>query len=391
MVERIYAFTDEAGNHGFDFTQKDMSTHFIVTSILVEARKMHELEVAVEEIRKRYFQTGEIKSSAVGKNHKRRCTILDQLMKLDFKIFAVVVDKRDLDANSGLQYKKSFYKFVNNLVHKELRAAFPILTICADEIGTNEYMQSFIKYVKEHEEYPDLFQQRDFYFQDSKQSVIIQLADFISGTLLFTYDENKRKDSPNFIKILNSKIIRIENYPKVIKDYIFNGGALTEQYDERIANISLKRAQMFINKFDKTENSETKIQLQVLKYLCFRFINNDTRDYIPTKELLGYLKRSMGIDLKVQYFRTRIIAKLRDHNVIISSSPKGYKLPSKEEELYDFINHGTTIIMPMLARLRTCRDIVKIETMGELDLFDNSEYKDLQKFFEIERKVDIEK
>ncbi|HBA04665.1 MAG TPA: hypothetical protein DCW51_12410 [Clostridium sp.] len=74
---------------------------------------------------------------------------------------------------------------------------------------------------------------------------------------------------------------------------------------------------------------------------------------------------------------------MRDNDVIISSSSKGYKLPAKKEELYDFINHGTTIIIPMLARLKKCRDIVKLETMGELDLFDNSEYNELMKYFHI--------
>ncbi len=390
MQKRVYAYTDESGNHGFNFTQSDISSHFIVTSILVEEDNIEPLEKEIEAIRKKYFQTGEIKSSSVGKNYKRRCSILNQLLKLDFKVFAVVIDKREIDVDSGLQYKQSFYKFINNLVHKELRAAFPILTICADEIGTNEYMQSFVKYVKEREEYPDLFQQRDFYFENSKNSVIIQLADFISGTLLFSYDVIKRQGSPNYLEILKSKIIRIENYPKKLMEYTFDGSALATQYDQRIANISLKRAQMFISKFDSSDEEDIKIQLQVLKYLCFRFINNDTRDYISTKEIMNYLKRSLGVNLSVQYFRTRIIAKLRDNNVIISSSPKGYKLPSKEAELYDFINHGTTIIMPMLGRLKKCRDIINLETLGDLDLFANTEYAELQRYFSSEKTEDLE-
>lgn len=281
-------------------------------------------------------------------------------------------------------------RFTNNLVHKELRAAFPILTICADELGTNEYMQGFIKYVKEREEYPDLFQQRNFYFENSKNSVIVQLADFISGTLLFSYDAVKREGSPDYLSILRNKIIRIENYPKKMMEYVFNGGALAVHYDQRIANISLKRAQMFTSKFDDSNEEDVKIQLQVLKYLCFRFINNDTRDYISTKEIMNYLKRSLGVSVSVQYFRTRIIAKLRDNNVIISSSPKGYKLPSKEAELYDFINHGTTIIMPMLGRLKKCRDIINLETLGEVDLFNNTEYRDLQRYFSLEKTEDLE-
>ena len=382
MGKRIYAFTDEAGNQGFDFSKNDISTHFIVTAIMVEEDKVKEVEKEVEEVRKRYFQTGEMKSSLVGRNHNRRIKILEQLTRIDFKIFSVVVDKREIKGYGGLQYRKSFYKFINNLVHKELRSAFPILTICADEIGTNEYMKSFIKYVKEKEEFPNLLQDREFYFEDSKNSVILQLADFISGTLLFTYDANKSQGAPNFMEILNENIIRIENYPKKIENYIFNGGALYQEYDEKIANISLRRAQLFIHKFQNSEDEDIKIQLLVLKYLCFRFINNDTRKYIPTNEILSYLRRNNGIDIKTQYFRTKIIAKLRDNNVIISSSSKGYKLPSKKEELFDFINHGTTIIMPMLSRLKKFRDIINLETMGEIDLFDNSEYNGLKQYFD---------
>lgn len=174
----------------------------------------------------------------------------------------------------------------------------------------------------------------------------------------------------------------IENYPKRIHDYIFNGGAISAEYDERIANISLKRAQMFLTKNEGKEEFDVRLQILTLKYLCFKFINNDTRYYIPTKEIINYLRRSTGEEIKTQYFRTRVIAKLRNQNVIIANSPKGLKLPSKQEELYDFINHGTTIIMPLLARLKKCRDIVNIETLGDLDLFNNTEYRDLQKFFD---------
>lgn len=146
---------------------------------------------------------------------------------------------------------------------------------------------------------------------------------------------------------------------------------------------------MFLSKYEYNDDEDVKIQLLVLKYLFSRFINNDTRDYISTKELLNYLKRCYGVELKVQYFRTRIIARLRDNNVIISSSSRGYKLPSRKEELYDFINHGTTIIMPMLDRLKKCRDIIKMDTCGEVDIFSNSEYVELKKYFDIENTEDI--
>jgi hypothetical protein len=383
ILEGMYAFTDESGNHGFSFELDGVSTHFIVTAVLINETKLSLVENDIEAIRKKYFQTGEIKSSSVAKNHSRRLIILNELMKSDFKIFSVVVDKQKIFKDSGLMYKESFYKFVNNLVHKELRYAFKKLIVCADEFGGNEYMQSFCKYVKDNEDIPNLFNEREFYFENSKNSVLIQLADFISGTLSFVYENDKKIDAPNYLKILDKKLIRIEHFPKIITKYVVEKGAISDEYNIDIADICLRHIQGFLYKYEKTTDEERINQVIVIKYLCFRFLNNDTRKYISTKELINNLKFRIGKVVSMQYFRTHIIAKLRDEGVIIASSSKGYKIPSKEDELYDFINHGTTIMMPMLARLKMCRDNIKIGTDGKLDLFDNSEYKTLKEFFDI--------
>ena len=111
-------------------------------------------------------------------------------------------------------------------------------------------------------------------------------------------------------------------------------------------------------------------------------MNNDLRKYISTKELKSQLSNTGLANVSTQTFRTRVIGKLRDKGVIISSSKKGYKIPAKEAELFDFINHGTAIIMPMLERLKKCRDLVKLGTANELDLFNNTEYSSLKKYFD---------
>ena len=79
----------------------------------------------------------------------------------------------------------------------------------------------------------------------------------------------------------------------------------------------------------------------VLDYLLFRFMNNSVRRYISTQELHNDLERKGFESLSTQSFRNSIIAKLRDHGVIIASSNKGYKLPSKKSEVEDFIKKDT--------------------------------------------------
>ena len=384
-MERVYAFTDESGAFGWDLENPNVSTHFVISAIIVKEQDIDCLREEVERIRQKHFQTGEIKSSHIGKNHERRKRVLADLLTPPFSIFSVIIDKRQLANSKGLQYKKSFYKFMNNIVHKELRHAFLELTIVADEIGGSDYMKSFANYVYERQDIPDLWGDAKFYFQNSQNDVLIQLADFISGTLAYEYDTHRNTpDTPQYHKMLDKKIIRTEFYPKTYKTYILENSALAEDYDIRIANLCLKQAVMFIENHKNDDDEETQAQIIILKYLLFRFMNNDLRAYIPTKELKNQLAHTSFADVSTQTFRTKIIGKLRDSGVIISgsSAKKGYKIPAKESELFDFINHGTAIIMPMLERLKKCRDLVKLATTNELDLFDKTEYSSLKKYFD---------
>lgn len=384
-MERIYAFTDESGAFGWDLDNSNVSTHFVISAIIVKESDVSELRNSVEEIRAKYFQKGEMKSSKIGRKHDRRKRILSELTKLPFSIFSVVIDKSQLVEAKGLRFKKSFYKFVNNIVHKELKKAFPLLTIVADEIGGSDYMKSFSKYVAERQDIPNLFGDAAFVFEKSHQEILIQLADLISGTIAYQYDLHKNTNgTPKYTKLLSNKIIRIELYPKNYETYTVKNSALAEEYDEVVATLCLKQAVDFITKYENSDDEEIQAQIIVLKYLLFRFMNNDLRDYIPTRELKRQLEYTKFADVSTQTFRTKIIGKLRDNGVIISgsSAKKGYKIPAKESELFDFINHGTMIIMPMLQRLKKCRDLVKLGTANQLDLFDKTEYSSLKKYFD---------
>lgn len=113
-------------------------------------------------------------------------------------------------------------------------------------------------------------------------------------------------------------------------------------------------------------------------------MNNSSRKYIPTKELKNQLIYTGIKEMSTSTFRLKIICKLRDEGVIISSSPKGYKIPANEAEIYDFINHGNQVVIPMLWRLKKCRDLVKLATNDNVDLLAHDEYNDIRNFFDLQ-------
>ena len=123
----ITAFADESGNNSFKFNTQ--GSHFIVATVICNSEKVQDLEKQVDIIRQNNnFQTGEIKSSGIAGNHKRRIKILNDIIKLDISVYAVIVDKRELKGQ-GFNYKKSFYKYLNNLLYKELFRTFPQLDL----------------------------------------------------------------------------------------------------------------------------------------------------------------------------------------------------------------------------------------------------------------------
>ena len=100
-----HAYVDEFGAFGYNFENEGCSTHFIITAIIVDEDDISTVNQAVEIIRNKYFPNGEIKSSRIGKDHRKRISILNELKVLPFKIFALVCDKRKIYEQSGLRFK----------------------------------------------------------------------------------------------------------------------------------------------------------------------------------------------------------------------------------------------------------------------------------------------
>lgn len=343
-----YAFCDEFGAFGFTFEKPNVSIHFIITAIIVNDSDMPALRDSVEAVRKKHFQTGEMKSSHLKNNHARIRKLLDDLMPLPFNIYYLVVDKRKIYEQSGLRIKTSFYKFLNQMAYNALQKSFQKLTIVADETGSNEFMQSFSEYIKDHNPVLSLFDEFNFRFNKSEHGVLVQLADIMSGCLAFCYDENKKSkaEGSNYKTYLGKKIIGIQEFPRDpvtfrVEDQI----NFDSRVDATVANLCFRKALAFKQEFENRDADEnSKMQIAVLDYLLFRFMNNSVRRYISTQELQNDLERKGFERLSTQFFRNRIIAKLRDHGVIIASSNKGYKLPSKKSEVEDFIKKTQGII-----------------------------------------------
>lgn len=380
MTQPITAFADEFGNNSFNF--QTQGSHFIVATVITKTDNIENLKTQVEALKQKHnFQTGELKSSKVATDYARRKRILKDIVKLDISIYAVILDKTKL-TGEGFNFKKSFYKFTNNLLYKELYRTFPKLDLYVDEHGGNEFLKEFKRYViKNHTR--NLFSGAEFNIQNSKLNDLIQLADFVAGSLGYIFDELKKSEhSKEFQDILSPKISSLTLFPPQQWSYEdLKQSNIDENFDSRIAEVCITRIQNFLEK--ETGSDLQKIdQINFLKLLLWLQRAYPKNRYTTTTEILGHLNQNRTTKIQDEYFRSKVVGNLRDKGVLIASGRQGYKIPTTAKDLDSFVNHGKRIILPMLNRIKEARYAIKLATMNELDLLGQPEFEELRRLIE---------
>jgi predicted methyltransferase len=117
-MSQTLAFIDESGNNSFEF--ETQGNCFIVSAIICTEENLHGIERQIDEVRRKYnFQSSELKSSKIAGNHSKRIKILNEFEDSNFTVVTLIVDKKRLNSQ-GFKYKKSFYKYLNGILYKNL-------------------------------------------------------------------------------------------------------------------------------------------------------------------------------------------------------------------------------------------------------------------------------
>lgn len=372
-MEKVIGFVDESGAFGFDFTNSN--THFVITVLLIEESKLNNLENSFLQIKNKYYPISELKSSNIGNKEDLRLKILREITPLSFNYFSVVIDKTKIYKDSGLQYKRSFYKFLYGLLYNNLYQTFLKLEIVADQIGSPEFMQGFINYVNENYKV-DLFHQEKFNFSESHNTLLLQLSDLLAGTINRYYSGRSRLI---LNEILPGKNVGNIYWPSSSIQTTPDETEIEDEYKNVIKDVSLLRVDNYLAKNKGAVNETELMRIRFLEYLKSIYIYNQKTRYVATHEILEHLRGFTTTDLSEQFLRSQVVGPLRDEDVIISSSNAGgYKIPYLRKDLLDFVDLCNTRIKPLANRLKKCNDAFNLATGGKLDLLSGAEYEILK-------------
>jgi Protein of unknown function (DUF3800) len=378
-MSRYAAYIDESGNHDLQTEKEGASRYFLVLAIVVEAHQVAWLTAQVEAIRARFFGAGEMKSSRV--KDERRVEILDALGPLPLRFYAVAVDKSRVDKDSGLAYKTSFIKFANGRLYGALFQHLQELTIYADGHGGESFIESFRAYLQTNH-VPDLFTRPQVEIVDSRDSVLVQLADFLVGTAAKLYEGKAHGEFRKvFLEFLRAKRIRIDEWPPRY-EVPSAGGSGSHELDAHVARISLTAAARFLAHYEDSGDPELQAQHALLSYLLFHASYSTEERFIPTAELVEHLHTAGFRELEKHGVRTNLVARLRDRDVIIASSSRGYKIPTTYADMLAFADLVEGMALPLMHRLKRANDAIALGSAGKADVLSEEKFRRLRKILD---------
>jgi len=377
-MDSYLAYIDESGGHGFDFSNEGTSTHFVICAILLDDSDEGLLTHQFEQIKSKYFPVSELKSSKIGKRDNIRFDILMDLEPLDFKYYYIIIDKREIHPNTGLQYKEVFYKFLYGILYNQLYSTFRYLSIVADEMISSEFLKGFKQYVQENN-MVDLFHQNKLEFKNGKTTLLLQLSDLIGGTI------NRHFSGKSLLDVrtcLPNKFLGEVVWPQKYKSFTVDEIEVVDEFKEVIADLALLRIDSYLIKNISPKDPIIKKRVYFLNYLKSIFLYNNKTRFIFTDEIIRHIETVTGERIKEQFFRQQIVGPLRTAGLLISSNSAGYKIPCSTADILSFFNLSSRIINPMLSRLKKTHDALIQATNGKLNILDNPEFEYFRKLIE---------
>lgn len=198
----MLVFIDDSGDPGFQI-QKGSSPVFVIALIIFDDElEAEKTAVALKELRRKlkFPDTVEFKFHKSRPDIKRK--FLEASAKFNYRVRAIVVKKAIVHSNRLRTSKESFYNYVVMSVLKNNNGTIRSAKIRFDRRGEQRIRNELRIYLSRQLNNKKTHIFRDFKFVDSKQNVLIQLADMVAGCIA-SYYKAKNKELK---KIINARI-----------------------------------------------------------------------------------------------------------------------------------------------------------------------------------------
>lgn len=187
----MLVFIDDSGDAGFKLG-KGSSNFFVISAIIfndnLEAEKT---AVKIKEIRREMNFSDKIEF----KFNKSRRVIREKFLKaincFDFKIRSIIVNKKNIRSLELKNDKESFYSYFIKTLLKFNNNSILNASIKIDGSGDRAFRRSFLAYLRKQLNSEEIKVIKNCKLVNSKNNVLIQMADMVVGSIRRSYDIEK--------------------------------------------------------------------------------------------------------------------------------------------------------------------------------------------------------
>ncbi len=161
--------------------------------------------IAIKELRRELGFPEDVEFKFYKSKPAVRKAFLKKVSHFDFTVRSIVVDKTLVRSNELKNNKNSFYSYIIKLVLQHSNDSILNAKIKIDGSGDRLFRKSFLTYLRRELNSNEKKIIQNCKLVDSKQNVLIQLADMIAGTVKRSYDPDK-KDGKTLKTIIKGRI-----------------------------------------------------------------------------------------------------------------------------------------------------------------------------------------
>ena len=201
----MLVFIDDSGDPGFKLDRGSAPIFVIACIIFDDELEAEKTAVAVKEL-KRELRFPDVMEFKFNKSRREiREAFLKKINHFKFKVRVLVVKKEDIRSNELRNNKKSFYSYTIKLLLRHSGGSIMNAKIRIDGSGDRIFRKNFITYLRKQLNSTHAKIMKNCKFIDSKENVLIQMADMIVGSTRRSYDFEKT-DKDTYKKIIQKHI-----------------------------------------------------------------------------------------------------------------------------------------------------------------------------------------
>lgn len=201
----MLVFVDDSGDPGFKIG-KGSSEFFVISAVIFDDNlEAEKTALAIRELRRGLFKRDDVEFKFHKSKKETRIKFLECVNKYKFRIRYLVVDKKILYSSKLRSDRNSFYSYIIKTMLKYSNNTIFNAKIRIDGSGDRIFRKSFISYLRRELNGSEKKILHNCKLIDSKNDVLIQLADMVAGTIHRSYQKDKN-DAKIYKKIIKKLI-----------------------------------------------------------------------------------------------------------------------------------------------------------------------------------------